>query len=256
MGTSVPFSPWGRSVQLNSMGNPMKKLLIATALAATLTAPALAQTTPTAPGVQTTPTTPSATSMFYSQQAEWRASKLMGAKVTNAAGETIGDINDLLIDKENRVATVVSGIGGFLGIGERHAAFTFSTLQLTRDASGDPLVRLNTTKDQLKAMPEWQWNPASAEWRTEKLMGAKVRNTAGDTIGDINELLLDKDGKVAAAVIGVGGFLGVGERHAAVPFTSLQMTRDAKTDPVIKVNVTREQLRAAPEWKWQPVRAN
>ena len=60
MGTSVPFSPWGRSVQLNSMGNPMKKLLIATALAATLTAPALAQTTSTAPGVQTTPTTPSA----------------------------------------------------------------------------------------------------------------------------------------------------------------------------------------------------
>ena len=123
----------------------MKKLMAATALAAFLAVPALA-----APEVK-----------FYTEQGEWRASTLIDTKVTNAAGETIGDINDVLIDKDGKVAAVVLGVGGFLGMGERHAAVTFSSLQLTRDANGNPLVRVDVTKDQLKAQPEWKWEPAT-----------------------------------------------------------------------------------------------
>ena len=103
----------------------MKKLMAATALAAFLAVPALA-----APEVK-----------FYTEHGEWRASTLIDTKVTNAAGETIGDINDVLIDKDGKVAAVVLGVGGFLGVGERHAAVTFSSLQLTRDANGNPLGR-------------------------------------------------------------------------------------------------------------------
>lgn len=123
----------------------MKKLMAATALAAFLAVPALA-----APEVK-----------FYTEQGEWRASTLIDTKVTNAAGETIGDINDVLIDKDGKVAAVVLGVGGFLGVGERHAAVTFSSLQLTRDANGNPLVRVDVTKDQLKSQPEWKWEPAT-----------------------------------------------------------------------------------------------
>lgn len=123
----------------------MKKLMAATALAACLAVPALA-----APEVK-----------FYTEQGEWRASTLIDTKVTNAAGETIGDINDVLIDKDGKVAAVVLGVGGFLGVGERHAAVTFSSLQLTRDANGNPLVRVDVTKDQLKSQPEWKWEPAT-----------------------------------------------------------------------------------------------
>ena len=219
----------------------MKTLIAATALSVLLAVPAPAQTT-----------APKTEDMFYSQRGEWRALKLVGANVTNAAGETIGQINDLLINKDQKVTSAVIGVGGFLGVGERNAAFTFNTLQLTRDAKDNPLVRANVTKDQLKTTPEWQWNPASGEWRTNKLIGAKVTNTAGETIGDINDILIDKDAKVAAAVIGVGGFLGMGERHAAVSFSSLQLTRDPNNDPLVRVNLTKEQLKAAPEWKWQP----
>src|SRR5665647_788548 len=123
----------------------MKKLMAATALAAFLAVPALA-----APEVK-----------FYTEQGEWRASTLIDTKVTNAAGETIGDINDVLIDKDGKVAAVVLGVGGFLGVGERHAAVTFSSLQLTRDANGNLLARVDVTKDQLKAQPEWKWEPAT-----------------------------------------------------------------------------------------------
>lgn len=123
----------------------MKKLMAATALAAFLAVPALA-----APEVK-----------FYTEQGEWRASSLIDTKVTNAAGETVGDINEVLIDKDGKVVAVVLGVGGFLGVGERHAAVTFSSLQLTRDANGNPLVRVDVTKDQLKAQPEWKWEPAT-----------------------------------------------------------------------------------------------
>ena len=125
----------------------MKKLMAATALAAFLAVPALA-----APEVK-----------FYTEQGEWRASTLIDTKVTNAAGETIGDINDVLIDKDGKVAAVVLGVGGFLGMGERHAAVTFSSLQLTRDASDNPLVRVDVTKDQLKSQPQWKWEPATSK---------------------------------------------------------------------------------------------
>lgn len=238
-----------RALKSKNVENKMNKLIVAAALAAALSVPSLAQTVTPAPA-------PGVASTFHAQRGEWRASKLMGLKVTNAAGEVVGDINDLLIDKDSKVGIVVMGVGGFLGMGERHAAFKLDALQLTRGTGSNPLARVNVTKDQLKAMPEWQWNPASAEWRTSKLMGAKVSNTVGEIIGDINDVLIDKDGSVAAAVIGVGGFLGMGERHAAVPFSSLQLTRDANNEPLVRVNLTKDQLKAAPEWKWQAVSAN
>ena len=99
--------------------------------------------------------------MFYSQHAEWRASKLMGAKVTNPAGEAISDINDVLLDKDGKVAAIVIGVGGFLGMGERNAAVSFSALQLARDSNDNPIVRVSATKEQLKGAPEWRWQKIS-----------------------------------------------------------------------------------------------
>src|ERR687891_401141 len=49
------------------------------------------------------------------------------------------------------------------------------------------------------------------QWRASKLMGLDVYNEANEKLGDINEIILDKNGKVSAVVIGVGGFLGMGE---------------------------------------------
>ena len=122
----------------------MKSLMVVTALLALLAVPVLAQTTTPAPDDV----------KFYSERGEWRASKLMGAKVTNKAGETIGDINEVLIDKDGKVAAVVLGVGGFLGMGERH---------VTRDPNNNPLVRVDVTKDQLKSAPEWMWEPADSK---------------------------------------------------------------------------------------------
>ncbi len=64
------------------------------------------------------------------------------------------------------------------------------------------------------------------QWRTSKVVGLKIYNNANESLGSINDLLFDKDGKIAAAVIGVGGFLGVGEHYVAVPFEKIKWVNE------------------------------
>jgi sporulation protein YlmC with PRC-barrel domain len=60
------------------------------------------------------------------------------------------------------------------------------------------------------------------QWRASKVVGLKIYNDSNESLGSVNDLLFDKDGKIAAAVIGVGGFLGVGEHYVAVPFEKIK----------------------------------
>jgi predicted outer membrane protein len=59
-------------------------------------------------------------------------------------------------------------------------------------------------------------------WRASKLTGLNIYNESDEKIGDINEVLINREGKAEALVIGVGGFLGMGEHDVAVPFSALQ----------------------------------
>jgi sporulation protein YlmC with PRC-barrel domain len=95
----------------------------------------------------------------------------------------------------------------------------------------------------------WYSRQAS-EMRASKLIGTKVVNAANETVGDVNEIVLTKDGKVAAVVLGVGGFLGMGEREVAVNFDSVRMNRDKNNNTVLTVNATKESLKDAPAWRW------
>jgi sporulation protein YlmC with PRC-barrel domain len=65
-------------------------------------------------------------------------------------------------------------------------------------------------------------------WRASKVVGLSVYNDKNESVGSINDLLTDKNGKITAVVIGVGGFLGVGEHLVAVPFEKVKFS----TEPV------------------------
>ena len=60
------------------------------------------------------------------------------------------------------------------------------------------------------------------EWRASKLVGLNVYNDANEKIGEIDDVILDKSGRVDNVIIGVGGFLGMGEHHVAVSFDKLK----------------------------------
>ena len=80
------------------------------------------------------------------------------------------------------------------------------------------------------AFAEDQASQASYQgnWRVSKVVGLNVYNDNKETIGSINDLLMDQSGNIKAAVIGVGGFLGVGSRLVAVPFEKMKFS----TEPV------------------------
>jgi sporulation protein YlmC with PRC-barrel domain len=72
-----------------------------------------------------------------------------------------------------------------------------------------------------------------------------VYDTKENKIGDVNDILLDADGKVAAVIVGVGGFLGVGEKDVAVPFNALKIA-EKNGDRYLVMNTTKEALQSAP----------
>ena len=85
-------------------------------------------------------------------------------------------------------------------------------------------------------------------WRASKLMGLDVYNEANEKLGDINELILDKNGKVNAVVIGVGGFLGMGEHDIAVSMDKLKfMEEPVRTSSAAPATTTRDNAGAPRE---------
>jgi len=64
------------------------------------------------------------------------------------------------------------------------------------------------------------------QWRASKLAGVNVYNDANEKIGDISDVIIDKSGKVDTVVLGVGGFLGMGEHYVAVPMDKLKWVNE------------------------------
>jgi hypothetical protein len=65
---------------------------------------------------------------------------------------------------------------------------------------------------------------ATEEDLASNWIGQSLYNGSDENLGDINDILLDKDGRVRAVIVGVGGFLGIGEKDVAIPFQSLEFT--------------------------------
>ncbi len=71
----------------------------------------------------------STSSATMHKEGEWRGSKLAGVAVYNEANEKIGDINDVILDRSGKVANVILGVGGVLGLGEHYVAVAFDKLK-------------------------------------------------------------------------------------------------------------------------------
>jgi hypothetical protein len=86
------------------------------------------------------------------------------------------------------------------------------------------------------------------EMLASSLIGTQVYNAGNQSLGEIGDVLLAADGRLKAVVVGVGGFLGIGERDVAVPWEALAVSRDEEQDLVLRLDVGREQLEQAPEF--------
>jgi hypothetical protein len=80
------------------------------------------------------------------------------------------------------------------------------------------------------------------------VLGRQVRSSAGEDMGRIVDVIIDKSARVRAAVIDFGGFLGVGNRQIAVAWNAIRLPSQDKPGPLV-VDFTRDQLRVAPTYK-------
>jgi sporulation protein YlmC with PRC-barrel domain len=81
-----------------------------------------------------------------------------------------------------------------------------------------------TTTDRMA--PSATSSSFQGNWRASKVVGLSVYNDNNQSIGSISDLLTDKSGNIKAAVIGVGGFLGVGEHLVAIPFEKIKFVNE------------------------------
>ncbi len=140
----------------------MKKLLMGTALSSLMVAAALAQTPSGSSGSGTTPSaTPPATttssttgsSSFISSQKpeQFLATKFKGTDVIGSDDQKIGDISDILFDKNGKIEAYIVAVGGFLGMGAKEVAMPPSAFQVQKGDNGNSdKLKVSATKDQLK----------------------------------------------------------------------------------------------------------
>jgi hypothetical protein len=90
---------------------------------------------------------------------------------------------------------------------------------------------------------------ASGQWLGSDLIGMSVVGSKNENIGTVSDLLIDGQGNIVAAVIGVGGFLGIGQKDVAISFDTLNVAADKDGDPEARLTLTKEELESAPEFK-------
>lgn len=91
-------------------------------------------------------------------------------------------------------------------------------------------------------------------WLATEIIGETIYNSTGDdaeAIGDVNDFVLDQNGEIGAVVVGVGGFLGIGQKSVAINWEDLELSQDMDGNNRLVANMTREQLENAAEFDRQ-----
>lgn len=85
--------------------------------------------------------------------------------------------------------------------------------------------------------------------QVQTILGKNVRSSASEDMGRLVDVVVDRDGQALAAIIDFGGFLGVGSRKIAVDWKALQFSPGDPKGNTITLALTRDQVKAAPEYK-------
>jgi hypothetical protein len=102
------------------------------------------------------------------------------------------------------------------------------------------------------AQPESAGSPSVTILETQEvqgILGRDVRSMADEDMGRIVDILVDGEGRVRAAIIDFGGFLGVGSRKIAVEWKALHFVPTAAKRYGVVLELTRDQVKPAPEYK-------
>lgn len=128
------------------------------------------------------------------QQDQWTASTLIGQPVMGSSGDKVGDVNDLVFSPNGRLAAIVVGVGGFLGVGEKNVAIPVARATTDGKRSSEVVVRVNFTKDALEKAPAYTplegvgIGTVGKFFQQAKDVGAKVTDAAEKAVDKGKEL--------------------------------------------------------------------
>ena len=86
--------------------------------------------------------------------------------VYDASDNTIGEVSDVLLDKDGRVTAVILSVGGFLGLGTKYVNIPFNALHMT-EKNGQRYLVMETTKETLTSAPGYQFDKTTGKWVPE-----------------------------------------------------------------------------------------
>ena len=134
----------------------MRKIISATLFAMGVSVAALAQ--------QPVPMASGPAKIFTTLPAGTTVTNFYKQNVYDPSDSKIGDVDDMLIDKEGRVTALIIGVGGFLGMGEKNVAIPFSDIRASEKNNNKWYLVLNTTKDALKTAPGYTYDKTKTTW--------------------------------------------------------------------------------------------
>lgn len=212
-----------------------------------------------------------------------KASDVIGMEVRNYNGEKLGKVDDFAVDLETgRIVEVVLSTGGTLGLGVMMVPVPPGALH--HDVT-NKVIHLKSDMQKLKAAPRYgmsnwaelgesnkvaevyryhgqepyftaAYQPALGPdptarlgyvQRVKKLMGASVKNVQSETLGKVEDIILDLSvGRVVSVVVSSGGFLGLGDELSAVPPAAFQFNSE---NEFLQLDTSKEALSRAPHFK-------
>ncbi len=250
-------------------------------------APPQEQTQPPAPAAppQEQGQAPAGTAGAGTQtQAQVDANLVLGVNlnehsVRNQAGEEIGSVEEVAVDASTgRIRFLSVGVGGFLGIGDTDVAVPWEAVKVEKKAAGEFDLVVNIDKAKLEKAPRFEKTKLAemteSQWLEQtysffglqspkaeapeampgivlssQLNEEEVKGSGGEDIGSVEEIVFNTaTGEIAFVIVGVGGFLGIGDRDVAVPFNAFQLRKDNAGAPELVLNATKQQLEGAPHY--------
>jgi sporulation protein YlmC with PRC-barrel domain len=206
-------------------------------------------------------------------------SDLKRATVKDSQDQYVGRITDLVINPDGRISFAVLSPFGMDGLNERLVALPFDALSindkyLVLDTTSEQLIKAPLfSRSYLKArnwaedanryfgiQPSWGegtlcekpavgahqismtkgWN---RPYGVSEIVGTQVKNPQGEVVGKIDDLVFDDEGWISFAILGYGGFLGIGQNLVAVPITSLSYVEEPRC---FVFNIAKENIQSAP----------
>jgi hypothetical protein len=147
-----------------------------------------------------------------------------------------------------------AGVTAFAPLGFAQDTTQPQTMETQPMTSEQPADAMKKPIDQAAQAPAagsgYLTEQAEGQISANTYIGQPVYNAADESIGEINDVIFTMDGSVEAAVIGVGGFLGIGEKNVAVPLDTITVTEVPNSaDLKLTTQETADTLNAAPEFK-------